>query len=145
MKNEAFRNYLRQLSPAAASQVVQSRSIEEKKIQHAFRLMNKAGLSAKQTSEWEETCATGMLILDDKAVFRGKRPFGFAYWHRQDREDSEVWIGHGVLMDCNLAPIQSDETVAKTICECLVKAGVPHARIGESKILVLQGSAMQHA
>jgi hypothetical protein len=117
----------------------------EQKIDRAFRLMRTAGLIAKQTSEWAETCATGMLILDDKVVYRGKRPFGFAYWHRQDDEDSEVWIGHGVLTDCNLAPIQSDQAVAKTICECLVKAGVPHVRIGDWKILVLQSSAMQHA
>ncbi len=120
-------------------------SIERKKIDHAFRLLNKAGLIAKQTYEWAETCATGMLILDDKVVYRGKRPFGFAYWHRGDGESSERWIGYGVLMDCNLAPIQSDQTVAKTVCECLVKAGVRHVRVGDRKILVLQGSAMQHA
>lgn len=142
MKKRQVRRSLTQSSPAMITDGLPASSIEQKKIDQTFRLMNKAGIIAKQTPEWEENHATGMFFLNDQAVKRGKRPFGFAYWHCQEegchKGSRELWIGYDVLMDFNFAPIQSRETVAKTICKCLVKAGVPHVRIGSWKILVVQ-------
>jgi len=140
MKNEALRNYLRQLSPAAAAQVVQTRSIEQAGIDHAFRLMRLDGLIARQTAAWEKKCtARGQFAFVGNAVHSFLRPTGLAYWHEQMDANGtrERWIGYGNLLDENFVPMQSEEAVAEIICGCLAKAGISHAKSRDSSLRIL--------
>jgi hypothetical protein len=136
--NEQLRNYLSQLSPAMAAQALQSRSIEQEKIDRAFNLMRMAGLIAHQDSAWEKKCmARGDYFFVEDSVPDVLWPTGFAYWHEQGEGGGarESWVGYGNLL--SFAEMPAIETVVETISNCLAKAGVSYTKSEDSSLRIL--------